>query len=162
VLEFLAAPEYDQIGTLPCLPFPRIPDRRQILAAMIRVGGVYCYTIGGGASIPREPVRDEEPERPKIGGIIAQRVTLVTNLDPLMSLTALMKYSSLGRSMLEYFVNMDPGSALPCFRVRTKSDKTGKILVRKSEFDRWIERYRSHGRPNVERALRDAGLLESS
>jgi excisionase family DNA binding protein len=52
-------------------------------------------------------------------------------LDPLFSLRGLAKYSSIGYSTLQRYL---PG--IPHFRVGSK------VLVRRSEFDQWLEQYR--------------------
>ncbi len=68
-----------------------------------------------------------------------------------MSLETLSRYSDLSvRSLRAYLA--DPHQPLPHYRmkepyvIRTASGKTrtisGKILVRKSDFDRWMEAYR--------------------
>ncbi len=56
--------------------------------------------------------------------------------DPYLSLTGLAGYSSLSRRTLQDLVN-DTSDPLPSYRVG------GKILVRKSEFDRWMTRRRN-------------------
>jgi hypothetical protein len=45
-----------------------------------------------------------------------------------------------------------PEEALPCYRL------PGKVLVRRSEFDAWLERYRAAGRPGLVAAIRALGL----
>jgi hypothetical protein len=78
-------------------------------------------------------------------------VTIQTDLDPFLNLEALSKYSGLSvRSLRTYLV--DPAHPLPCYRLRdphvivTKAGKrqtvTGKILVRRSDFDTWMQRFR--------------------
>jgi hypothetical protein len=98
----------------------------------------------------REP-RDEQ-QISQVRGVIAQRVVVSIPLDPFLSLKALAAYSSISRSTLKEFINLPPTEAPPCYRL------PGKILVRRSEFDAWIERARSRGRPSVERAMRELGL----
>jgi hypothetical protein len=48
--------------------------------------------------------------------------------------------------------NGPPDWALPHYRVGNK------ILVRRSEFDRWLDGHRHRGRPSLEKALRELGL----
>ena len=65
----------------------------------------------------------------------AAQVVLSTQLDPFLSLKALTSYSGLSvRKLREYLV--DPVYPLPSYRVG------GKILVRRSEFDGWLQQFR--------------------
>jgi hypothetical protein len=82
-------------------------------------------------------------------GVLAERVVVSTPLDPFLSLRALAAYSGLGARKLRDYLT-DPMHPLPCYRVG------GKILVRRSEFDAWIARYRQLGRPDVDRLVADA------
>ncbi len=72
--------------------------------------------------------------------------------DPYLPLRALAAYSGISVRTLRGYLDGPPAEALPCFRVG------GKILVRRSEFDAWIERYRSCGRPSLARAIEELGL----
>jgi len=67
---------------------------------------------------------------------IIEAVTIQQNLDPLFSLRGLAGYCCLSRRTLQDLVN-DTSDPLPSYRVG------GKILVRKSDFDRWITRRRN-------------------
>jgi excisionase family DNA binding protein len=85
----------------------------------------------------------------QVRGILAERVEIATPLDPFLSLRALASYSGLGaRKLRDYLA--DPSHPLPYYRVG------GKILVRRSEFDTWITRYRQVGRGDVDRLVADA------
>lgn len=95
-------------------------------------------------------------ERLQARGPIVERVVVSTMLDPLLSLKALADYSSLGPRTLRQYLELPPEDALPCYRL------PGKILVRRSEFDVWIARDQSRGRPSLVRALRELGLTESA
>jgi len=53
--------------------------------------------------------------------------------DQYFDLKGLSAYSAFGVATLRDYIRAD---ALPCFKVK------GKILVKKSEFDAWLERYR--------------------
>ena len=64
----------------------------------------------------------------------------VTLNDTYFDLRALSKYSTFGVSTLRVHIKKNK---LPAFRVN------GKVLIRKSEFDHWIERYRI----NTQRAI---------
>lgn len=85
----------------------------------------------------------------QVRGVLAERVVVSTPLDPFLSLRALATYSGLGARKLRDYLT-DPLHPLPCYRVG------GKILVRRSEFDAWIARYRQLGRPDVDRLVADA------
>jgi hypothetical protein len=69
-------------------------------------------------------------------------------LDPYLSLKALASYSDLSvrtlRTYLTYSLN-----PLPSYRVG------GKILIRRSEFDSWIARYRNTGNVDVDQIVDD-------
>jgi hypothetical protein len=62
---------------------------------------------------------------------------------------ALVGYASMSPRWLRAQLT-DPHHPLPCYRL-----PGGKILVRRSEFDAWLARYRQVGDPNVERIVRD-------
>jgi predicted DNA-binding transcriptional regulator AlpA len=66
-----------------------------------------------------------------------------TTLDPYLTLRALVAYSGIGLRRLYAFLS-DPAHPLPHYRLG------GKILVRRSEFDAWIARYRQCGRADVD------------
>ena len=85
----------------------------------------------------------------QVRGVVAERIVVSTPLDPFLSLRALAAYSGLGARKLRDYLT-DPVHPLPCYRVG------GKILVRRSEFDAWIARYRQLGRPDVDRLVADA------
>ncbi len=67
---------------------------------------------------------------------VIEAVSLTTDLDPYLSLKGLAGYASLSRRMLQDLVN-DTTDPLPSYRVGAK------ILVRKSDFDRWMARRRN-------------------
>ena len=69
------------------------------------------------------------------GVVAAERVIVSTTLDPFLSLKALAAYSGLGVRTLRAYLS-DITHPLPCYRVG------GKILIRRSEFDGWISKYR--------------------
>jgi len=79
-------------------------------------------------------------------GTIPERVVVTVPLDPYLPLTALAGYAGLSVRKLREFLT-DPMHPLPCYRVG------GKLLVRRSEFDTWIARYRERGRADVDRIV---------
>jgi hypothetical protein len=62
--------------------------------------------------------------------------------DPLLDLRALTYYSTLSLRTLTRHLR-DIEHPLPHYKVR------GKILVRRSEFDRWLEGFRRHAQQDV-------------
>ena len=61
--------------------------------------------------------------------------------DGYLDLKALSAYSTMGVSTLRHHLRVN---GLPSFKVPGKGGKTGKILVKRSEFDDWIEQFRSN------------------
>lgn len=82
---------------------------------------------------------------------VVEEVTIQTDLDPWLSLEALSRYSGLSVRSLRGYLS-DPGNPLPHYRMRephiitTRAGKprtvTGKILVKKSSFDAWMEHFK--------------------
>jgi len=87
-------------------------------------------------------------------GLIVERVEIGIPLDPFLSLKALAAYSSLSTRTLRGYIELPPDQALPCYR----PPGGGKMLVRRSVFDQWLERYRACGRPSLVKAMRELGL----
>jgi helix-turn-helix protein len=90
-----------------------------------------------------------------VRGVIAERVVVSTSLDPFLSLRALAAYSGLSVRTLRAMIERAPSEALPCYRL------PGKVLIRRSDFDAWLQQYRFRGRPTVARALQEMGLDDS-
>ena len=59
--------------------------------------------------------------------------------DEYLDLKGLSTYSKMGVSTLRYHIRVND---LPWFGITGKKDKTGKVLVKRSEFDNWMERFR--------------------
>ena len=95
----------------------------------------------------------EATRRPDVTrAVLSDRLVVVTELDPYLSLTALAEYCGLSVRTLRKLIDLPPHQALPCFR------PGGKILVRRSDFDAWMAQYRTRGRPDVARVLQELGL----
>lgn len=78
---------------------------------------------------------------------------LASPADPYLSLRALAGYSGLSvRTLRKFLERTPPAQALPCYRL------AGKVVVRRSEFDAYMQQYRSQGRPTLVRTLRALGL----
>ena len=86
----------------------------------------------------------------QVRGVLAERVIFGTQLDPYLSLRALAGYSGLSTRTLRTYINRLDG--FPHYRIG------GKIVVRRSSFDLWMEQFRSQGRPSLARAAREMGL----
>lgn len=96
-----------------------------------------------------------DPGRPRL--MLVERVTATTLHDPYLTLKALAAYTGVSvRQLREYLVSPPlPRAAdaplpppLPHYRLG------GRIVVRRSEFDRWMAAYRA--RPSEARALAHA------
>jgi hypothetical protein len=107
------------------------------------------------ARLPLTPGAATEQRVAQVRGVLAERVIVSTPLDPFLGLRALAAYSSISPRTLRQYLELPPDEALPCYRL------PGKILVRLSEFDSWMEQYRSRGRPSLTRALRALGFTSS-
>lgn len=70
----------------------------------------------------------------------------ITLSDNLFDLKGLSAYSALGVGTLRDYIRT---GLLPCFKLR------GKVLVRRSEFDRWLEGYRANKEQDVNRMVDD-------
>lgn len=89
----------------------------------------------------------------QVRGLVAEQVVIGTQLDPLLSLRAAAAYTSLSVRTLRHFIDgLPPAQALPAYRL------PGKVLIRRSELDAWLEQYRSRGRPSLVKAMRDLGI----
>jgi hypothetical protein len=93
------------------------------------------------------PTRAGRQTVPLVRGIIGERVVISSRLDPLLDLRALARYASLSVRKLRDCI-ADPSRPIPHYRVG------GKLLVRVSDFDAWLSRYR-HDRPDVDRIVAD-------
>ena len=82
---------------------------------------------------------------------LVERVEITASLDPYLGLKALSTYSGLSVRKLRALTVRDRADALPTYRI------DGRVLVRRSEFDEWLSRYRITGRPGVLKALREMG-----
>jgi excisionase family DNA binding protein len=90
-------------------------------------------------------------DRPTLA--VVEHLVLTAPADPYLSLAKLAEYSGLSRRTLRKFLDRNPpAQALPCYRL------DGKVLVRRSDFDTFMEQYRTQGRPGLVRVLRELGL----
>jgi hypothetical protein len=80
--------------------------------------------------------------------VVVEECLLASPADPYLSLRAVVAYSGLGLRTLRARLS-DVDHPLPCYRVG------GKILVRRSEFDAWVARYRQVGPAEVTRVVTD-------
>lgn len=129
------------------LPPSKIERRLCFLQKPVSLGTVFgvpkqdpAFAVGGPRDRPTAQTEITGPMREPVAqvrGVLAERV-VVSTLDPFLSLKALAGYSGLSVRKLREYLD-DPAHPLPCYRVG------GKILVRRSEFDRWIATYRTRG-----------------
>ena len=81
-------------------------------------------------------------------------IAVTVPFDPYLSLRALSSYAGLSTRTLRAYLT-DNVHPLPCYRVG------GRVLIRRSEFDQWVRRFRSRGRGEIDQAvdeiLRDLG-----
>jgi hypothetical protein len=103
---------------------------------------------------------DAEGRRSRLGGrpleavrgVVAERVVVSTPANPYLDMKALADYSSLSvRKLRDHLA--DPTHPLPSYRVG------GKVLVRRGDFDEWIERFRHRASTDVARIV-DAVLRD--
>lgn len=86
-------------------------------------------------------------DRPKL--VVVEGVEITTPLDPYLSLRALATYSGCSVRWLRDRLT-DLHHPLPHYRL-----PGGKALVRRSDFDAWLARYRRVGDPAVEQVVAD-------
>jgi hypothetical protein len=72
---------------------------------------------------------------------VVEAVTLAVELDPYFSLKAAAQYAGVSRPSLRRWLLLPAEEALPCYRL----PGAHIILVRRSELDRWLARYRAVG-----------------
>ena len=80
------------------------------------------------------------------------RAAAVSEADEYLTLAQLAAYSKISERQLRNYLGLPPSQALPCYRPGRK------VLVRRSEFDAWLARYRVRGKSIVNRVLRELGL----
>ena len=95
----------------------------------------------------RQPTRPGRPAA-QVRGVLADRVVVSTSLDPFLSLRALASYSGLSIRKLRDLLE-DPDHPLPAYQV------SGKLLVRRGEFDAWMTAHRRRRRVDVDRIVSD-------
>ncbi len=104
----------------------------------------------GEETPPRKPPRSATSGHPvgQVRGVLAERVVVSTALDPFLSVRALASYACVSvRKLRDYFD--DPVHPLPHYRVG------GKIVVRRSEFDQWMQQFRHRADAAVEQIVNE-------
>ncbi len=81
--------------------------------------------------------------------VVVDELAVTTPLDPYFSLRTLAEYSGCSVRWLRDRLT-DPHHPLPCYRL-----PGGKILIRRSEFDNWLAKYRREGNGDVDRIVAD-------
>ena len=99
----------------------------------------------GRQPTPSTPAR-VGADRPRL--VVLEDITLTTPADPYLSLSSLATYTGCSARWLRAQLR-DPHHPLPHYR------PGGKILVRRSEWDAWLARYRRVGDPAVRRVVDD-------
>jgi len=94
------------------------------------------------------PPSPAQPAPSRLGGdrpqlVVVDTIALSAPADPYLSLRALAAYSGCSVRWLRDRL-VDPVAPLPHYRL-----PGGKILVRRSEADAWLARYRRVGSPDV-------------
>lgn len=90
--------------------------------------------------------RDEHQHNTRLHIDQVQDLSVALSLDPLLSLRALTSYCSLSRRTLQNYLR-HPFRPLPHFHIG------GKILVRRSEFDAWLEQYRAGSTSEIDKIV---------
>jgi len=96
---------------------------------------------------------EPEPRRRRPRDRAGVTALLAAGADPFLDLSTCSDYLGVGRRTLERWIDLPPDEALPSYRLK------GKIVIRRSEADAYMERHRSRGRPSLTRALRELGLV---
>lgn len=107
-----------------------------------------------GSDNPPAPRRGPRIGRPgkvvtPLRGPVVDGVSVAVSLDPCLSLKALAGYSGLSVRNLRDRLT-DPAHPLPHYRIG------GKIVVRRSDYDAWVARYRRVGNPDLDRMVAEA------
>jgi len=73
--------------------------------------------------------------------IIPGDIAAIALNDRYFDLKGLSVYSSMGVSTLRYHIRKND---LPAFKIPGKKERVGKILIKRSEFDTWMESFRAN------------------
>ncbi len=104
--------------------------------------------MGRQDNAPGEPMNGGEVPRKALARVGRPTEAAAMLDDPFLGLSELAKYSNLSVRTLARHIG-DAKHPLPTYKVR------GKILVRRSEFDRWIESFRRRPHQAMPRLVDD-------
>jgi len=82
---------------------------------------------------------------------VAKEITVIASLDPYLTLKAAAEYGGVSVRWLRTALT-DPVHPLPCYR---PGGKGGKVLVRRSDFDAWMARFRAVGDADLDAMVRE-------
>jgi excisionase family DNA binding protein len=85
---------------------------------------------------------------------VAKEITVIASLDPYLTLKAAAEYGGVSVRWLRTALT-DPVHPLPCYR---PGGKGGKVLLRRSDFDTWMARFRAVGDADLDAIVR--GVVE--
>lgn len=92
----------------------------------------------------------------RLGVPVVHDVMLSAPADPYLSLKAAAAYTSLSVRTLRGYIDLPPDQALRA----TRLPGGGKIIVRRSDIDTWLEQFTTRGRPSLAAALHELGLVK--
>ena len=73
-------------------------------------------------------------------------------MDQLFDLRGLSAYSTIPVSGLRYHIREN---GLPCFKLTGQKGKAGKILVKRTEFEQWLENFRFNRNQHIDGIVND-------
>jgi len=99
-------------------------------------------------------MRPREYGSQALRGIIVTDVEVSTPLDPFMTIKAAAAYCALSKRRIERAVNTTPDKALVHYRLGKR------IVIRRSDLDAWMARYRHVCRPSLRAVVEAASRLK--